>query len=49
MPQLSKEQFLDLFHEWRDHYLARLEVELATTATDGRAAQAREQQDNVIE
>ena len=31
MPQLSKEQFLDLFHEWRDHYLARLEVELATT------------------
>ena len=29
MPQLSKEQFLDLFHEWRDHYLARLEIELA--------------------
>ena len=29
MPQLNKDEFLDLFHTWREHYLAKLEAELA--------------------
>jgi hypothetical protein len=29
MPTLSKDEFLDLFGVWRDHYLAKLEAELA--------------------
>jgi hypothetical protein len=29
MPDLSKDEFLDLFHVWRDRYLARLEAGLA--------------------
>ena len=29
MPELSRKEFLDVFHVWRDHYLARLEVELS--------------------
>ena len=31
MPWLGKDEFLDLLHTWRDHYLARLGVELAET------------------
>jgi hypothetical protein len=29
MPTLSKDEFLDLFHVWLDHYLAKLEISLA--------------------